>query len=230
MSTPSERSPERPRRPRAAWGRPAASEPRWQARLAIVVAALLYLTLPSRYTLGPVWLFPSLEMLVLVVLIVGIPTRLGQTWTRVVAIGLIAILNLANFVSLALLVERLLHGKNVLGTELLYSSISIWVTNVIVFALWYWELDRGGPDERRRANHPEPDFLFPQMVTPGCALESWTPVFVDYLYVAFTNATAFSPTDTMPLTPWAKMLMLVQSVVSLLTITLVAARAVNILS
>jgi uncharacterized membrane protein len=99
-----------------------------------------------------------------------------------------------------------------------------------VFALWYWELDRGGPEARRTKKHPEPDFLFPQMMTPGCSIVGWTPGFVDYLYVAFTNATAFSPTDTMPLTPFAKSLMLVQSIVSLATITLVAARAVNILN
>jgi len=98
-----------------------------------------------------------------------------------------------------------------------------------VFALWYWELDRGGPDARRRPRHRQPDFLFPQMVTPACAGPRWAPGFVDYLYVSFTNATAFSPTDTMPLTPWAKMLLLLQALASLLTVALVAARAVNIL-
>jgi hypothetical protein len=91
-------------------------------------------------------------------------------------------------------------------------------------------MDRGGPDMRVRGEHPKPDFLFPQMSTPGCTTEHWSPSFMDYFYVAFTNAAAFSPTDTMPLTPWAKGLMLVQSATSLLTITLVAARAVNILS
>jgi hypothetical protein len=108
--------------------------------------------------------------------------------------------------------------------------VQIWLTNVIVFGLWYWDLDRGGPIERRRIHHRQPDFLFPQMVTPGAAPEPWCPHFVDYLYVSFTNATAFSPTDTMPLTAWAKLLMMVQSLASLLTVVLVAARAVNILS
>jgi hypothetical protein len=221
-----ERSPRR----RAAWGSPTTNEPRWQARIAIIVAGLLYLTLPAKYTLGPTWLFPALEGAVLIVLMLGIPTRLGQRWARGVAVGLIVIIMLANNASLVFLVQHIVGGGKITGRELLYSSMAIWLTNVIVFALWYWELDRGGPEARRRADHPEPDFLFPQMVTPGCSIVGWTPVFLDYLYVAFTNATAFSPTDTMPLTPWAKTLMLVQSAVSLATITLVAARAVNILT
>ena len=109
------------------------------------------------------------------------------------------------------------------------TAIQIWLTNVIVFGLWYWELDRGGPGARCRENHREPDFLFPQMSTPAAAPPSWAPRFLDYLYVAFTNATAFSPTDTLPLTAWAKVLMAIQSLASLLTVALVAARAVNIL-
>jgi hypothetical protein len=228
-TTPGDEMKPRSERRRAAWGSPTAREPRWQARIAIVVAALLYMTLPSRYTLGPVWLFPVLEGAVLLLLTFG-TERLTRKWARVAAITLIAMLNVANLASLVLLVHRLVEGKHILGPELLYSAIAIWITNVIVFALWFWELDRGGPDARRRFDHPEPDFLFPQMATPGCAINGWTPVFLDYFYVAFTNATAFSPTDTLPLTPWAKMLMLVQSFVSLATITLVAARAVNILT
>jgi uncharacterized membrane protein len=137
----------------------------------------------------------------------------------------------ANVGSLLLLVHELLKpGNHMVGQRLIFSSASIWVTNVIVYALWYWELDRGGPQAREHERHRAPDFLFPQMVTAGCAPSDWAPQFIDYLYVAFTNATAFSPTDTMPLTPWAKTLMGIQSLVSLLTIVLVAARAVNILA
>jgi len=121
-------------------------------------------------------------------------------------------------------------GVKVDGHELIVSSIQIWLTNVIVFGLWYWEVDRGGPRVRCRPDHEEPDFLFPQMVTPDAARPRWTPTFLDYLYVSFTNATAFSPTDTMPLTVIAKMLMAVESVVSLVTVAVVAARAVNILT
>ncbi|HEY9759248.1 MAG TPA: hypothetical protein V6C97_29080 [Oculatellaceae cyanobacterium] len=113
---------------------------------------------------------------------------------------------------------------------MLFSSLETWFTNIVVFALWYWEIDRGGPDQRARHESGPPDFLFPQMSTPSCADPNWTPKFFDYLYVAFTNATAFSPTDVQPLSRTAKALMLIESVISLVTITLVAARAVNILT
>jgi hypothetical protein len=116
------------------------------------------------------------------------------------------------------------------GRELIVASVGIWLTNVIVFGLWYWELDRGGPYARHREDHPEPDFLFPQMCTPGAGRPDWAPGFTDYLYVSLTNATAFSPTDTMPLTPMAKLLMGGQAIASLLTVAVVASRAVNILS
>ncbi len=221
-----------PRKSRA-WGAPATTEPRWPASLAIVVCAALNLVLPSRFTMGPAWLVPVLEGAILVPLSIAAPRRVADEsrWSQIATVALIAIVNLANLVSLVLLIRQIVfNGKTVTGPELLYSSIAIWVTNVIVVALWYWELDRGGPDERLRPEHAAPDFLFPQMATPGCTQPDWSPAFIDYLYVAFTNATAFSPTDTMPLTPWAKTLMLVQAAISLITVTLVAARAVNILS
>ena len=122
-----------------------------------------------------------------------------------------------------------LAGTQEVGKNLLFYATQIWFTNVLVFGLWYWELDRGGPGERCASRHREPDFLFPQMANPGAATFDWHPSFVDYLYVSFTNATAFSPTDTMPLTEWAKVLMMIQSLASLITVALVAARAVNIL-
>jgi uncharacterized membrane protein len=216
-----------------AWGVAARSEPRWPASLAVVVAIALYFTLPSRFVLGPMWLIPALEGAALIPLSLFAPRRTPKEtpWAQVLAVVLIAIVNVANVVSLIALVRVILaHSKDLTGAQLLVTAASIWLTNVIIFALWYWELDRGGPDERMSGAHREPDFLFPQMSTPGCTPQNWTPAFIDYLYVAFTNATAFSPTDTMPLTPWAKTLMMIQSIASLLTITLVAARAVNILS
>jgi hypothetical protein len=194
------------------------------------VVIVLYVGLPGRYTVGPVWLLPVLELAVFVALFAATPLGMGR-WQRAFAVSLIALLSAANFWSLVALVRLLVyHGKAIPGAELVDSSINIWVTNVIVFSLWYWELDRGGPDARCQPVHEPPDFLFPQMVTPAAAQPGWAPMFLDYLYVAFTNATAFSPTDTMPLTPWAKSLMLLQSLASILTVTLVAARAVNILS
>ena len=214
-----------------AWGLPAPPESRWPASLAVVGALLLYVTLPERYTVGPVWLFPLLELSLLVPLTIAVPRRMASEPPshRMASFVLIGLVNAANVASLGLLVRSLLQGGAIEGGPLIFAAIQIWVTNVIVFALWYWELDRGGPSARSRADHREPDFLFPQMTNPGCAPATWSPHFLDYLYVAFTNAMAFSPTDTLPLTHWAKILMLVQSLVSLLTVVLVAARAVNIL-
>jgi uncharacterized membrane protein len=215
-----------------AFGVPARSEPRWPAALAILVAAGLNFALPARYSLGPTWLIPALVVAILVPVMIVAPRRLPHEapWTQAAAFVNIGLVNLANVVSLALLIRTLVtNGKSVTGPELLISAVAIWITNVIVFALWYWELDRGGPDARLRAEHDPPDFLFPQMSVPGCAPSAWAPTFLDYLYVSWTNATAFSPTDTMPLTPFAKVLMLVQSAASLLTLAIVASRAVNIL-
>jgi len=217
---------------RAAWGQKSVGEMRWPASLAVIAALALYITLPERLTIGPVWIVPALELALLVPLSIAAPRRVpGEThWLQIAAITLIVIINVANVASLVLLVHYLLNGSKATGGHLLMGAIQIWLTNVIVFALWYWELDRGGPDARSSPQHREPDFLFPQMVTPGCTFPGWSPKFVDYLFVSFTNASAFSPTDTMPLTAWAKMLFLVQALASLLTVALVAARAVNILS
>jgi len=189
--------------------------------------------LPGKFTIGPNWLMPVLELVILIPLTLTAPRRLPhenrmQQW---MAVASIAIVNIANFASLYLLIWTLLfNGKSVDGKQLLYSSVAIWATNIIVFGLWYWEIDRGGPDDRLRDDHEAPDFLFPQMTAPGCTYDGWAPRFIDYLYVAFTNATAFSPTDTMPLTPMAKVLMMLQSLCSLATIAIVASRAINILS
>jgi hypothetical protein len=216
-----------------AWGGADKSESRIPASIAIICALVLYYTLPSHLVYGPRWMVPVFELALLVPLLIVAPRRQqgeGRA-LRVAAIVLIAIVNVANVASLALLVHFLTtSGNKASGLDLLASSASIWFTNVIVFALWYWELDRGGPHERLTSEHREPDFLFPQMVTPGCALHGWAPSFLDYLFVSFTNASAFSPTDTMPLTLTAKVLFMVQAATSLLTVVLVAARAVNILA
>ncbi len=229
-----------------AWGERSRGEARWPASLAIAVAIILYIALPPKLTLQTLqeamkigagqgwfrWTLPFLEFALLVTLTIAEPRRRSgePRWLRYGAVAIIALVNIANVVSLALLVRILLHPAGTLkGQDVLLASINVWLTNVIVFGLWYWELDRGGPDDRSHPVHRRPDFLFPQMTTPHCTHEHWTPSFMDYLYVSFTNATAFSPTDTMPLTPWAKALMTLQSLASLLTVALVAARAVNIL-
>jgi uncharacterized membrane protein len=198
-----------------------------------VAAIALYLVLPPRLIsgLGPRWLVPALEGVLLVALQVARlrPTARDSVQLRATALVLIALVNTANVVSLVELVHELLDNGTAGGRALVYASVPIWITNVLVFALWYWELDRGGPVARLRAHHRQPDFLFPQMALPAATTAGWRPTFLDYLYTSFTNATAFSPTDTMPLTAWAKLLMMVQSLASLLTVVLVVSRAVNIL-
>jgi uncharacterized membrane protein len=205
-------------------------EPFWQAQAALVGALILYLTLPGKLIRGPSWLMPALELLLVVGLWFDRPRagRVNTARERRVVLGLLVLVAVANLASLELLVHYLLHGGKAGGRPLILAAIVIWLTNVAVFALWYWQLDRGGPDRRARGLEGEPDFLFVQMSEEG--YESWAPAFLDYLYTSFTNAAALSPTDTMPLTIRAKMSMMAQSIVSLITILLVAARAVNILS
>ena len=142
---------------------------------------------------------------------------------------MIGLVSLTNVVSLGLLVHFLINGGKAGGHSLILSGVVLWATNVLLFAVWYWEMDRGGPVARFEDPAALADFQFPQMENPQLAPAGWRPGFVDYLYTSLTNATAFSPTDTMPLTQTAKIVMGVQSVAALLTVGLVVARAVNIL-
>jgi Protein of unknown function (DUF1345) len=206
-------------------------EPRWPASAAATAALLLYITLPERLTFGPGWVIPALEAALIIPLTVTAPRRHLEeaTLVRFASLLLIALVNLANLASLALLVHLVLTGGAASGRQLIFSGLQIWLTLVLVFALWYWELDRGGPGFRGSKMERIPDFLFPQMATPELHQGNWMPDFLDYLYVAFTNATAFSPTDTMPLTSRAKALMLVESMAAITAIVMIAGRAVNIL-
>ncbi len=142
---------------------------------------------------------------------------------------MIAVVSAANAASIILLVHLLVNGAHANAPPLLRASVHMWVVNVLLFALWYWQLDGGGPTARPATDLPGRDFLFPQQTEVAFAETTWRPLFLDYLYVSFTNATAFSPTDAMPLSRWAKMLMLVQSAISLTLAVMVVARAVNIL-
>ena len=206
-------------------------EPRWPASLAVTAALLLYVTLPGELTVGPAWVIPALEGALLVPLTLRAPYRHREEarLIRLASLVLIALVNLANVASLGLLVHVVLSGVVVSGRQLIFSGIQIWLTLILVFALWYWEVDRGGPTIRGHADQRDPDFLFPQMATPELRQADWRPGFVDYLYLSFTNATAFSPTDTMPLSLRAKLLMLVEALASITTVVMVAGRAVNIL-
>ncbi|OXR44625.1 DUF1345 domain-containing protein [Nocardia cerradoensis] len=215
-----------------AWKRRTAGESRWAATAAMVGIIVLQLLLPHHFQLRPIWLLPLLEVLLLIVLVVSSPVRLDreEIWLRWCGLAMSALLGIATAWSVFRLVAGLIDGT--LSNDppvLLGSGAAIWLTNVTVFALWYWEFDRGGPAARAHAREPLPDFLFVQMQNRDLAPADWEPEFLDYLYLSFTNATAFSPTDVMPMTRWAKTLMMAESALSLITAALVIARAVNVL-
>jgi len=215
-----------------AWARLTGEEPRVQVTVAVLVAVGLMAALPVRVANRPRWVLPSLAVLLLVGVFVAKSARLERRSSalRVASLSLIAVMSVANAASAGRLIVDLVRGEGIRDpAALLLTGASIWLTNVIVFGLWYWEFDRGGPVERARGARPYPDFLFPQMSSPELAPPDWEPGFVDYLYVSFTNATAFSPTDVMPMTRWAKSTMMTQSAISVITVALVIARAVNIL-
>jgi uncharacterized membrane protein len=216
-----------------AWRRVTEGETRWAVSAAIAVAIILQPTRGRLALVHPSWLLPTLEALLGVGLIIANPRRINRQSAilRFASLTLIALISAANAWSAARLIYEIVHATSSTSnaTTLLVTGGTIWLTNVIVFGLWYWEFDRGGPVARALALKPYPDFQFPQMTAPDLAPPSWEPMFTDYFYLSFTNATAFSPTDVMPLSRWAKMLMLVQSAVSLLLAALVIARAVNIL-
>ena len=215
-----------------AWRKVTDGEHRLPVALAIAAAIALQLVLPGRLAISPSWLLPALEGLLAVALIVANPRRINRTSTllRAASVSLIALISLANAYASAKLIDDLIHGRNSDNASILLGrGAAVYITNILVFALWYWEWDRGGPVARAHGERAHPDFLFPQMASPKLAPHDWKPNFIDYLYVSFTNATAFSPTDTMPMSRWAKMLMLLQSAVALLTVGLVVARAINVL-
>lgn len=208
-------------------------DPFWGPQLVVAAALVLDLSLPNRLTIGPTWLLPSVEALLLAALVAMSPARSirHSPARRNVSMGLIGLVSAVNLYSLVELCRFLLHGHKVNGHHLILAGIVLWVTNVLLFGLWYWQLDRGGPVARAMGEDQPPDFLFQQMTDDGAKFASrdWRPGLTDYLYVSFTNATAFSPTDTMPLTPTAKFLMAAQALASLVTIGLVIARAVGVL-
>jgi uncharacterized membrane protein len=197
----------------------------------VACAIALQLSLSEQVSVGPSWLLPAMEggLLIGLVVVSPHPNVRHSRFRRHVAIGMIGFVSAANIVALVRLSNRLLQTNERNGHALILSGIVLWCTNVLLFGLWYWEVDRGGPAARARNERDFPDFLFPQMTDPRWAPKHWMPRLVDYLYVSLTNATAFSPTDTLPLSHTAKWLMSAQSIASLVTVGLVVARAVNIL-
>jgi uncharacterized membrane protein len=213
-----------------AWLRKTQGETRFPVATAVLVVLGLQWVVPDDLAFHPRWLLPALTALLFVVLTIGNPTRITREsrLLRTAAMLLALVLSLSVAWSVVLLVWKISHGRGPAAGPLLVSGGIIWAMNVIVFALWYWEFDRGGPAARAAARKPHPDFLFSQMTAPELADRDWEPGFVDYLYLSFTNATAFSPTDTLPMSRWAKLAMMFQSAVSLITVALVVSRAVNI--
>jgi uncharacterized membrane protein len=205
-------------------------DPLWPGQVAMVAALLLYLALPEALTIGPGWPLPAAEALVIAGLVIA--TRVGREAgrRREIAIGLVLVAAVANLVSLGYLTDYLIGGGTARTSDLLDGGVLIWTTSLLLFAVLYWELDRGGPRRQTRRRSPvAPDFLFAQMTDDTYATPAWKPGFADYLYVSLTNQTAFSPTDTMPLTRRVKALMGVQGVAALVTTGVIVARAVNLL-
>jgi uncharacterized membrane protein len=216
-----------------AWRRRTDPEQRWPSGIAIICMIALQVALPDRLTIGPRWLPPAIEGVLIVVLIAANPGRLTRRSKvlRMSGLGLIAVASVSNAWSAAVLVVDIARNHDVgSAAQLLATGGAVYLINILTFSVWFWELDRGGPTERALGSHQYPDFLFPQMSSPGMASKDWEPKFLDYLYVAMTNATAFSPTDTLPLSRWAKIVMGLQSAVSLIVAALVVAKAVNALA
>jgi uncharacterized membrane protein len=208
-------------------------EPRWQALVAVIAVGGLYLALPEYLTIGPRWFFPAVIVALLV------PTVATQhaghhRLNRIIGFTVTGLVTAAMIVSVVLLISALPSHKES-PVALLISAASIWLTNILVFALWYWRLDAGGPHGRDLSpGHEDGAFLFPQMTMAPDAKAAagehdWSPNFVDYLFLAFNTSTAFSPTDAPVLARWAKLLMMLQAIISLTVLALLAARAVNIL-
>jgi uncharacterized membrane protein len=214
-----------------AWRRETPGERRWPVTLSVIVAIVLQFALPEQLALLPRYLLPGLEVALLIGLIAANPVRIERRSqvVRLASIALIFLITAANAASAVLLIRLIIDAKASQAVPLLASGAAIWATNVIAFALWYWEFDRGGPVHRSLGKSPHPDLMFPQMSSPELAPPDWETRFVDYLYLSFTNAAAFSPTDVMPLARWAKLTMLLQSAVSLALGVLVIARAINVL-
>ncbi len=216
------------------WLRPGDPESRWPVLFALITAIVVQRLIPEQYTLVPRWPLISLEVALVLVLLVLNPVRLSRSTVtgKYVSWVLLAAITVDNTLSAFHLDRKIVTGAvSNNPAVLLGGGAGIFVTNIIVFGVWFWELDRGGPFARKAGENPYPDFMFPQMsgVPAQVARPDWRPTFVDYLYVSITNVMAFSPTDTMPLSARAKLLMTVQATVAVSTLVLVVARAVNVL-
>jgi hypothetical protein len=213
---------------------PARIEPRWPVVLAILVVLFLLVVLPGRFRLFPVWGLYVAGTIVLAPMAAVAFSAAKTRWIhieRTVTLLFVAIVAAGTLTALTYLIIAMIRGSDEMqGITLLTSSVALWVSNVLMFSLLYWQIDRGGPGVRASGMRPRPDWLFPQEGAPSEDLPpGWRPTFVDYLFLAFSTATAFSPTDVLPLSHRAKMMMMVESAISLVTIVVVAARAIGVL-
>jgi uncharacterized membrane protein len=209
-----------------------AAEPRWPMATAVVAATVLFVGTPHGGRVPGWWIGPLLQLILLGILIAQDPGRIDHRSPTLhrLTVALLVIMTTGTVLSVIVLaVDILVAAKGVTATALLGRGAAIWVENVIVFSLWYWQFDRGGPAERAAGIPVPPSFAFPENATPELAPAGWRPAYPDYLYLAYTNATAFSPTDTLPVRRWAKLTMMIQSTLSLVIAILVIARAINVL-
>jgi hypothetical protein len=208
-------------------------ERRWPMAITLIVAMALPILLPRRFSLGPIWIVPAVEALLLVALVIADPGRIDRRSTIVRAFSLALVVILvagATAVTVRLVVDLVRGGPETNSPgQLLRVGSLVWVYVIITFSFLYWEIDGGGPETRARRAPEFPDLAFPQHLNPHVARPEWRPEFFDYLYLGFTNSTAFSPTDMMPLARWAKLSMAIQATASIVILGLVIARAVNIL-
>jgi hypothetical protein len=203
--------------------------------LAVLAAGALRAVLPAQLRAGDArWVLVLVLAVLLAVLVVGDPGRIDRdsTWLRVATGTLIGVISLVNATAVVRLVAAITIGQAKFTNDanvLLASGGAVWLTNVIAFGLWYWDLDRGGAAARARGSGGQPAFVFPEMTNAQYVGANWYPTFIDYLHLSFTTAMAFSPTDVSAIRPWAKLLTMAEDVISLLIALLVVARAVNIL-
>ena len=211
---------------------PVRLEARWPILAAIVVILTITLLRPAELRVAPAWLLPAFEVVLLACVVAGNPAQLTRraAGLRALSIAVVAVVLADTLVATIRLVDVLIHGGHATNSadQLLAAGALVWSGNVVAFALLYWLLDSGGAAVR--AHHPRahPDLAFPQQLTPEIAPAGWRPQFLDYLYLSLTSSAAFSPTDVMPLVPWAKIAMAAQSLISIAVLGLVIARAVNV--
>ncbi len=201
--------------------------PHWNAIGGLVAIGVLYALLPDKVSIGPRWSLLAIEAVFIIPFVFAVITRrsVSPVKLRVGSLALLGIVTIVLAIGIVHMISTLKAQLN--GFELLYTGLLLYGCNILMFALWYWEIDGGGPERRRQAAHQLSDFLFPQQM--GGLDENWVPHFFNYLYVAFTGSTAFSPTDTMPLSHRAKFLMMVEAILALLLLSFVVSRAINII-